>query len=608
MENDDVSFLSLTEEQVDALASGFGDNETVGVLRLGQYSRMLQSLASILDLAPPDDVKQVIHLLEAGQANDESSYIDALSYPHILQWSWVALDSLLRGGAEGERRKHLAYLRGVAASVAHQCGIDFEIEIPLLGNEVLLPGIGRARFLAEVQEDHAVVVGESGELAISVGNASVDVLQGVSEQMVEWQRLRVIESERSGCILRVAVDDLDPYRHYSTQRKIAPADWLDEEAFEALHQAVDNAWAYLTTHHLPHAPSIAAGLRVVVPESDYDVQVWHQSSDAFGALAVPSGAHQHLARVLLEGVQRMKVSALDYLFPLHNSTQEIGEYLVSWQPRPVSFRQYFEALYAMPAVAQYWSEQADSATDAEQRVNAELLHVLWQSRWETGRRQLTESGELTELGRHFVSLIQVPTPEPASAEIESLARLTEMDVRISGRLSNLVPAKVPIEQLAQAWLSFEDVPLTIGTPCRSRAEATLKGWQSRRRLAIRKIVDGEVRLAHQGLLDEPAPTADLDALIVDGHLDLVATSCRHAIVEHEADRETWVRLALACRSQQNFAAFALVRFPEIVMALHGEIVERSRRTPDPIEVAAWVAPLLLSRGEDGFVPARLDEH
>jgi hypothetical protein len=114
-------------------------------------------------------------------------------------------------------------------------------------------------------------------------------------------------------------------------------------------------------------------------------------------------------------------------------------------------------------------------------------------------------------------------------------------------------------------------------------------------------------LVNQQLLSVLEPDADvLDALIVDDQRDRVVASCCGAISEQAADPETWARLSLAHRNEQSFAAFSLVRFPEFVMSLYGEIADRSAQPPDPMEIAAWLAPRLLSHDEQDFVPAPLD--
>jgi HEXXH motif-containing protein len=592
-----------------SLAGGFGDATAIEVLRNGQYNRMLQALASIMEIAPTELTRDAITLLDAARDASEERCFEALSYPYVGTWARVCLEQLMGLGSETSAIEHVLHLNSVAAVAAYRCGIDFELSVPSRQGRVALPGLGVA--ITDSEGGSATACCLNGQLSIHGTNSRVDIPQDPNTSSEEWLAVREVTSHCDDMSITLAIDDLDPYRgHFPFAGVIPPSDRLDDIGYKTWCEMISDAWMHLVINYKPYTQSMSSGLRVITPLEETNSPRHDRSPNAFGSVAIANVSHRWLAYGMLDGFQRTKISALDYLFPLHRSTVEEASCYAPWTIVPQSFRAFFEAAYAAPAVATYWRTEATKAVDAEERCSAEMHFVIWRSRLDHLKQELKGSNELTALGRKFVEEL------PSSASLESidefspsiieLARMTEIDGRISWRLQNLMPDSVAVNRISAAWLASRPCPMDMTIESRAKHQRHLVRWRSRRWLGLRRIADPDwfqqiaSNQGYLGILDNDAHISD--AQMVDGQIDTVVRHCIDEIAIDSGNHEAWALLALAVRDQRDMTAYALTRFPETVMSVYCAISRRYGVTTDPLGLAFWMAPLLLRQDDRLFTP------
>jgi HEXXH motif-containing protein len=600
--NDNVPLLTLTTEQIQSLARGFGDLESLQVLREGQHSRTLQALASILELAPTHTTADAITLLDAAQAHDEPAMFEAFSYPCIAEWAQVCLEQLLGITDEDGSHRHILHIARIAAAVAHQCGLDFEIMTEVERGGVSLPGLGFAT-LDATDGTPATIRNSGGRLSIAVGSRVIEINGDGPAAQPHWQAVRHVYVDSGGLTLQLALDDLDPYRdRYPGAALSPPAHRLDEIGFKAWSENLWDAWAYIVHEHRALAEDILHGLRVIVPITEDRFQRHDRSVNSFGAIATTNISPQWLAYAMLEEFQRSKVTALNYLFPLHRSTFEEKGFFGIWFHLPLSFRQFFESTHAAPVVAGFWAEQARRTESAEDRIRAALLSTLWTNRLDNLKARLARSGELTELGHEFVKAIpsprNIPTADTVDPKLLAFSRATEADSRLGWRLQNLEVAPSAVEQLTIAWISAEPCPLTINlsTTLVHDSSATMDGWRTRRKLGIRRLADPDMTPEVARLIEPEATSIDL--LIAYGNFDDAWQEALDNLASRPADKDVWNALAITSVCRQNTASVSLGRYPEIVFAVYNALDHNTMASTDVEELAFWLMPRLLRDVDD----------
>jgi HEXXH motif-containing protein len=592
--------LELTPQQLEQLALGYGDEETIGVLRRGQLSRLEQILESIEELAPREYVGPALELLQKARDTNESAFYDALSYPHILEWSQIIFQALLRSEENADYWAHIGHTSVVAAAVAYRCGLDFEIKVPVSNNSVTLPGLGVA--IGFKSGNDCYVSCTAGRLTISNGDTTVCPPRDLRSDGFDWNAVRTVVAVSGDQELELQIDDVDPYRAYfQLAKRFPPADRLDDVGFKVWSEVIADAWMSLNAQLPQYVPCIKAAFKVLVPLPTTERPVSDHFQNAFGAVAIANVNHRWLAHSILQETQLAQASALNYLYPLHQSTQDRGSILAPWMLEPVSYANYFENTMTMPAVIEYWSQHAKSSIQLEERINAELLFALWRGRIEHCRERLLASHEITELGRRVITAVPIsslPDLHSVSESVLSAAKLTEYDFNVALRLQNIRADQVLIETLAEAWCQNsqpESGPAI--TEAFHDSGTTLLGWRARRWLCVRQmadpnwfndLADDEIYLQ---VLDDKANK--VDTLILTEQFDKARDLCCTRILDRSATKETWAQLALIAYLDGDEGWRALVQYPEVVAALYDNIAALGS-PPDPAALVRWLSEVLFS--------------
>jgi HEXXH motif-containing protein len=263
---DDAKYpeLELRDEQMASLAGGFGDATAIEVLRNGQYNRMLQALASIMEIAPTELTRDAITLLDAARDASEERCFEALSYPYVGTWARVCLEQLMGLGSETSAIEHVLHLNSVAAVAAYRCGIDFELSVPSRQGRVALPGLGVA--ITDSEGGSATACCLNGQLSIHGTNSRVDIPQDPNTSSEEWLAVREVTSHCDDMSITLAIDDLDPYRgHFPFAGVIPPSDRLDDIGYKTWCEMISDAWMHLVINYKPYTQSMSSGLRVITP-------------------------------------------------------------------------------------------------------------------------------------------------------------------------------------------------------------------------------------------------------------------------------------------------------------------------------------------------------
>jgi uncharacterized protein len=254
-----------------------------------------------------------------------------LNHPFTRLWAVRCLGKLQvpSGPADGPSpaiSADLDYLSTLGASAAIRAGVAAEMSVPVAGNTLLLPTIGRLVAgpghtklpAAHVIVDGDVVQFQIGEdwwkLAISdmLRTEAAPVLIGDDRRTAEWHPTRALRAAG----ISVALEDCDPFRDCFGPA-ITPL--LSGEQFADWQRAFAGAWAEIETSFPEYAPAIRTGLTVLVPMASGPEPhgIGTAERHAFGAVAVSLPADPaRLARLIVTAFQRAKFGAIIDLFDL----------------------------------------------------------------------------------------------------------------------------------------------------------------------------------------------------------------------------------------------------------------------------------------------------
>ncbi|WP_119727838.1 HEXXH motif domain-containing protein [Thermomonospora amylolytica] len=566
----------LPERHFDALAAGEGDRACVAMLRDVVLTKQLLRMCALADTDPAGAA-----LLDRAQDTAPGAVAELLRYPHVVGW---ATDALRRSpGEDGEPGP--GHLASTAAAAAVLAGLEATVDVPVRGGAVILPTLGRAQVGPSSFDGIGHVRTGPGGTEISAGHRVVHMPDDPSQDAPGWTGLRRLRLEHDGLVLDVRLDDLDPYRNGFG---LEPAPRLSEEAVRAWRRSLDGAWAVLVRHHRPRAETIAAGVTTIVPLADQGGRhLSATSARAPGAIALtPPGEDLLLAESLVHEFQHIKLYALMDLFPLHGGDRD-ERFYAPWREDPRPLGGLIHGAYAFLGVTDFWRRQAEVAGD-EGAAFAEYLFALW--REETGRAigAIEGSGRLTEVGRRFVGGMRAAsrrlTAVPAADLPRRLAEDTAADHAFRWRLRHLRHDPATVDRIASAW--------PTGTPEPPARPAGLHGIGA----APPPVGDPRTDLRQLRLLQEEefrrVRTADeADMALVAGDLTAAIDRYRARLRDDPADIDAWSGLAVAVRRAGTTpAAASLPAHPELVAAVHRRVAERSAVPPDPLEIAAWLAP------------------
>jgi HEXXH motif-containing protein len=361
---------------------------------------------------------QASELLSRAEAVDRRGVDRVLADPPVGVWATRCLTGPGRGRRTSERDfdpddMAVAYLCGIGAVCARRAGLAGRLPVPVTGGRVTLPTLGVA-LLPAGRTEAEIEVGKDS-IRVIAGPDVVAVPADPSRPAPHWLGRRCLDARYQGMRLRVACDDVDPYRD---SYHLAVAGRLPDLVLAGWQEMYAGAWRLLVSHLPRHAAELREGLRALVPlaDSEGDAGLSATSRAAFGAFALTrpaSGAD--LAITMVHEFQHAKLNALLDLVPLTVDATH-GAYFVPWRKDPRPIRALLHGCFAFLGVARAWSQLL--AVPAVRR-RAEREFASARAQVQVGVATLARSAELTSGGRLFVRCLEqqvrrldaVPVPE-----------------------------------------------------------------------------------------------------------------------------------------------------------------------------------------------------
>lgn len=409
--------VSIAAAHLDELKTGFGGAGAVTELVRAQQSLNRLLLAKVgLRGTGSTSSRAVWDVLVELDANYPEAVAASLRHPYFRSWAvkniFMTADSLASG--------HLAAL---AVCAAFRAGAEIELEVPVYGASVPLPGLGRFMVApgvesAWVQTAHDALVFCVGARRWKVFPAST-VGSGSSE--ARWQPTITLTSQG----ISVRLEDTDPERDC---HQWPVSDRLDGSGHAAWQARFDEAWHLILRDHAAYAPGLAAGLHTITPlaaRSDGH-EVSAAARQAFGAVgaALPERADR-LALLLIHEFQHVKLGAVLDLYDLYDE-EDRRLYYAPWRDDLRPLEGLLQGTYAHVAVTDFWRvrRSLDASADA---VSAEIEFAHWRAQSSAALDTLASSGSLTPIGTAFVDGMRATLApwlaEPVSSEAETAARL-----------------------------------------------------------------------------------------------------------------------------------------------------------------------------------------
>ncbi|KAF5996418.1 HEXXH motif-containing putative peptide modification protein [Streptomyces mirabilis] len=587
------------------LARGEGDPATLDLLLEAERSRRLLLLRMLDDAMDPGPAWD---LLSKAQQRSPSVVDELLMYPQTGMWLATALRRL-RGSIPQDEPPLwvvLGHFSALAAVAALRAELDFSIEVPVRHGRVPLPTLGCAVLPATEPWTTATVRAEGGRAVVETADATIAVPPAPGSAGPGWHDVRRLAVGPAGRQLDVALDDLDPYRTYPQPSEPRP---LSEEAVTQWRQELEQAWRVLLRELPGTAEAMRRGVFSLTPTPARERFRPRSvtSGDAFGGIEAsePDDAVQ-LAVTLVHEFQHTKLGGLLHLTPLLTDRADASTELwyAPWRDDPRPLDGLLQGIYAFVGIARFWRAHREEA-DAQKAI-AHFEFALWRTHVATALEQVHRHPRRTPLGAalldtlrdHCAQWLKEPVPEEQLA----LARLCAADHVARWRVHHLRPPAPAVEEAVSAWLAGAS-----GPPAALATEPDLVPDLSARWL------DSMAMLARHHLSttpDERPPSEDPEkaAAHVTGALPgdaLLAagdpTAAQHAYRAHlavEPERAgAWAGLghALKAAGTEPAAAHLLCHWPERARTVHQAVLRATGSAPDPVRLAAWLAPPTGSR-------------
>lgn len=583
---------ALSSTQFDAVAAGYGDGLAIEALAGGQHSKWLMTLGSILEAADSPALDPALDLLERARLSDGEALATVLTYPHNGVWATVCLEALM--GVNGELSDdHLSHLNAIAAVAAFVSGVDnFAIDVPVVNGCVDVPGFGR---VIVGNTATALLTSAGGTLTLVTDDVVVTVgSDGVASprETENWQPLRVMTSTHKGHAIAVLVDDVSRYRHFYLDAS-KPIDRLTMEEFDAWARKFDSAWKTIAVHHWEYATSISAGLRCIVPLQRSKFGVSRGSASGFGAIGVDDAyGDEWFAFRLLNQFQQSKLDALHDLVPLHTAAHDEFVYLIPSRFDDMSsLREVLEALYKGIVAVEFWENQRNIEQDAAKQLRASAEFVTWHARVPAFGRMLFATDELTKNGVRVVEGVldthHKRWPQlDVRPELEAIARLVEVDIRMASRLRLLTFESTVARELADYWCATLSCPTETVHRLRPVVVARRGAYgHLARRTAVFAVASGKTETL--SIMHSEAEVA-----FAHGRFGEAIDIFRAHVQRDPDDLDGWSGFVTSTIAAGARGCATVERFPELVQAVYSEIANRRRFPPDPADVSVWLEPLL----------------
>lgn len=596
-------YFALNLEMVERIASGDDLGDAVDYLLRTEYSRRLLLIREIINavqsrpelLGPFREPGLGWRVLAAAQAAAPASTRRLIGRPAVGLWAAHTL-RVLAGAAQDEAPIwcHLAYLSRLAASAALLGGIEADLEVPIEGGRIDLPGLGVAETRLS-SENWAL-----GRISIAAGKAWLRATSPRQQLTFDAPAQSALRCVASGWELSIDLETAEPYpRLFGLTPSGCPEDRLPD----AWQRVLDPAWALLVREHPGQVAGLGAGLRAIIPldANDPTSPASGSAADGFGAAAVTRSVDPvDLAVALIHEFQHSLLNGLLHLVPMIEPDSRL--FYAPWRDDPRSLGSLLHGAYAFSGVTRFWCERR-LYTEGQPAQAAEFEFALWRARTAAVISTLEESAVLTTPGLHFVGVLRAQIDAWLTEKISDHAVAAAWQAirahESAWRAHHLQVDQAWIGERVAGWETGHQTGFPAGA-------ADLR--HSSPVVTVRPddgvgFLDNLTRLHRQRLRGcvgsedaagrSPSPA---DAALAAGEGD-AARDLYLDELGHDDRPAAWGGLGLAlellAQNSNDGVSRTLVDRPELVRALH-QGLRRSGQQPTVIEVATWLAANLSS--------------
>jgi len=588
-----LSALCLTE-----LAAGSGSASSVAELRSGQRSRAMLLLRALVDVAaahpalpgPLPPAGEAWRLLIRAERRSPAAVERLLLHPQTGVWLSRCLRQL-RGQepADAPLWSETGYLYAVAASAALLAGIDFRIAVVVRDGGVMLPALGFAPVPDHAPDLAEVVRTAEGTAAVVAGPHTVPLpASDFAADAPGWLGLRRLHGDHRGHLCSPFLDDVDPYRDFFRRR---PPDRLTDDAWKHWQERFEGAWRLVAGQRNVDPSGIAACVASVVPVpyAAHPEPFSASSPEAHGCVLMNGPVDEpDLAAALVHEAQHIKLSALMDLVPLIEGGREEVHH-APWRLDPRPLRGLLQGVYAFLGVTGFWQDRLHRTEHGPAKDTAAFEFALRREQTSHGLETLRTHAELTPLGRSFLDQgaerLAGWLAEPVPSVPRRLAAELVVDHRLVYRMRHLRPEPAGLARWVRAWR-------TRGTPPRELPPALVEPAATetvpRTALARLRFTEPERLRAGQGGGDDAPDGADL--AWARGDRPAALRGYRARLAQTPDDVAAWAGLALTL--PDGAARAAMLRAPEVVLAVHRALRNSGGAVPDPVALATWIGTAL----------------
>lgn len=591
-----LSPFVLPLETFDRIASGSLDVGAVRLLQSTERSRLLLLMHHLLAtcarhpslLEPIGGIEPTKTLLDAVQDHDAALLDEQLAYPQTGMWLAHAVRRLADLGHDPTPPwVHLGTVAALAASVAIRARIPFEIDVPTVGGQVMLPRLGRVDLAVEDKPcGVATVRGTHDGFVVDHSGGRVSVPRPFSRDRPRWTPIPVLySSSAGGRPLTVRLDGLDPAPELVG---LPPAASVSGTTQVLWQERLDAAWQLLDTDHPEDAEALATGFTAVVPlEPGGPVQAG-SSAEGFGAASVSLLPPVDLACALVHEFHHSALNGLLHMVRLCTPHDGAAVHYAPWRDDPRPFMGIVHGAYAFTAVTDFWQRRWRAGVGADAR-RAELEFALWRLQTARVLDYLAGSGFLTAEGEHLVGSLHERVQRwlamPVTPRLAGLALMAARSHQAAWRAHHVRPNPEWVDRAAHTWATGQEAP-TYSAADEAVVTDDDAHCLNRVFLAARSDQTGQ---------SDPATVTAADRLLVRGD---VQAAQRRYLAELDADPDDprpWAGLGLALAgTDQDFAALPgatglLLESPERVRATYRNLRNRHGQATDVLALAGWLA-------------------
>jgi HEXXH motif-containing protein len=583
-----ITTHSLSADAFRELADGAGDGTVVRQLREAQLSRHLMLLHVVNQNAagskPPSPATAAFdagyHLLARVQTVNPNLVARLFSLPQVGSWARDCMTSMNNGSPPD-----FGYLAGVAAAAAVQAGVRFELDIPVTGGCVQLPGLGRLRVPS--RDGWIKLNGDGQRLRAgdTVDVACTDLVpdDGSGDAVPYWRGTPLVRTAVGDQTWEVLLEDTDRYLdRYELSRLIGMraaevAEW---------RQLIQAAWQLLVRHHQWAAGPVEAGIDAIVPLQSRSYLDSATSPAALGAIAtsLPSSV-VGMAETLVHELQHIKLCGLIDMLPLIEPNDELG--YAPWRDDARPLGGLLQGAYAFTGIVRFWDAQRRLEFEPDEVLRANVLYERWRLAIERVAGTLLGSGHLTPEGVRFVTVLRERARRgesaPVPAEAIEIAREVALHNWLTWQLRHTALDAAVVTELVTAYR--RGAPLGDQVISAVRLEDDTRTVKS----GLSRVLDMRYQQPQQYrqlLAEDTLELGAADALLIGGDAHAAVAGYR-AELAAGPDTAAWIGLALAVHrlpAMPSREAFT-IHLP-LLFEMHADLARRGIHT-DPLELAEW---------------------